>query len=128
VTTIENCPVHPHQFEEPDEHGNIECEGCTNEIAARTAAIEQMQAEAQQRVAGLARSGVGFPHQALDAIKVDIIWGALFTGRQAYLAEEELGKRALDMVKAMQSDVNRAQLTQPMQGGLHVVNGKGKRK
>jgi hypothetical protein len=128
MTNIENCPVHPTQFD-LDEHGNSGCEGCTNEIAARTAEIEQLQAECQQRVAGLAREGIGFPHQALDALKVDIMWGAMFQGRMAYEAETELGKRALDMIKAMQSDANKARLMQPaQQGGLHVVkNGKGKR-
>jgi hypothetical protein len=118
VTDIENCPVHPHQFD-PDE----DCDGCKKEVTARTARIEQLQAEAQQRVAGLARQGVGFPAQALDSLKVDILWHTIFQGRQAFLAEEELGRQAIELIKSIQSDANKASLLAPgPKNGLHIVN------
>lgn len=100
---IETCPVHAVQWDE-------DCSGCEAEATARGAVIEQMQAEAAQRVKGLARAGVPFSQMAIDMIKVQIIWENIFTGRQAYLAEGEMGRRALQMMKAIQSDVSRREL------------------
>lgn len=91
------CPVHDTSpmFDE-------DCTGCKAEADQRSEAINAMQREAQKRAAGLAQNGIPFGQPALDMIKVQIIWENMFMGRQAFLAEGELGRRALLMMRDIQ--------------------------
>lgn len=114
---VEMCPVHDTFDMEED------CEGCEREAAHRSKVIGDMQTEAQNRARGLAKHGVPFGQPALDMIKVQIMWETMFHGRQAFIAEAEMGRRAILMMRDMQREAMAQSGMTP--GGLTIVGKNG---
>lgn len=110
---IETCPMHQAE-------ADMSCQVCSDEMTARTARLEQMQAECAQRMKGLSQAGVGFPHAAADHIRLETLIDMILTGRSAFVFEGESGRRLIETLKSMQRD----HIT-PAKPGLTVVRGNG---
>lgn len=116
------CAAHPMGWQfQPGEQDD--CEGCQNELAARGAVIDQMQAEGQSRSKGLAQSGVQIPMDMMNAIKMDLIVDTMFGGdmRNRFLFEGEFGRRVLNTLKQLQSDMAQQRITKPNGAGKLII-------
>lgn len=103
------CMVHQHMDED--------CEGCTNEVSARGARLEQMQAEAGDRLNGIARQGgPQMPPSVIESARLEVLLDSLFTNPKDRLRYEgEVGRRVMLSIKHMQE--------QTKQPTLHVARG-----
>lgn len=105
-TNITQCKQHP--VCRPDD-----CEHCANEITARSAVIDQMGAEAQDRLQGIAKQGGPQmpPYVVLEARLEVLIDSILNTNpRQRMEFEGEVGRRVLLQIKSMQEQVKQPSL------------------
>lgn len=99
-----------------------DCADCDAEMVARSAVIDQIAAEAGDRMQGLARAGVSSPHLSMLAIRVEVLIDTLqLDPRQRFQFEGECARRTMQMIKAMQAEVTKQTLA-PQQG-LTVVRG-----
>lgn len=112
------CEDHPMGVEfAPNEWAG--CDGCQAEQTARSAVIDQMQAEASERVAGLAQQGAQMPPWVMLEARIDVLLDTVFRDpRNRTLYEGEVGRRIMLSVLDMQR-----QMREPQKPVLHVARG-----
>lgn len=107
------CAAHPSD-------ADTDCDYCQNEMTARGAVIEQMQAEAAHRLKGLSQSGVDYPTYAIDHIRLELLIEVMIGGRNSYLFEGEAGRRVIEHMKVLQRETTRQTLAPEKR--LTVIN------
>jgi hypothetical protein len=107
---IEPCGIHALGTElerAGTERGWDVCPGCQMEMTARNARIEQISAEAAERMAGLAQAGVANPQVMFMAIRLEVLIEALMNNpRDSQLFEGEVARRTMLSIRAMQKSVS----------------------
>lgn len=95
---ITPCPTHPVDMAD-------NCETCEAEIAACGARIEQMSAEAKDRVQGImSQGGPAMPEQLIMQARLEVLIDSLLQDpRQRLRYEGEVGRRIMLSVKATQT-------------------------
>lgn len=104
---ITECATHTDRTDD-------DCETCEAEMVARGARIEQMAAEAQDRIVGLSKQGQQIPPWVVMEQRMEVLIDSLFTDhRQRCQFEGEVGRRIMVIIKQMQE--------QAKQPTLHVA-------
>lgn len=98
------CVVHRHMMDG--------CEPCANEMAARGAALDQMSAEANERVRGIVQQGGPQPGPLLDLqARLEVLIDSILTDPKDRIRYEgEVGRRMMLAIKNMQEQIKQPTL------------------
>ena len=108
---ITPCAIHPVMSEDG-------CAPCGAELAARGARLEQMSAEAAERMQGIATmGGPQMPPWVMLEARMEVLIDSILTNpRQRMQFEGEVGRRMLVMIKDVQAQTKQPTLHVPTPG------------